>query len=716
MNEFVSRDVDGSRDTSGVKNLASFVIKVSERLPKTMYSNASILLPLLSCGNYVIRNAVINSLGELCVAFAKQSESPQGESYNETTRNTFLTLLEERIYDVTAFTRSCCLKVWTRLCEMNAIPISRVLPVTKVAIGRLSDKSAIVRKSAARYLQIVASCGLFGHDLSLTACQRRFEDAKAKLVQCEISEQTQAQRVLDGNVEEEEEVQDFSNARKSQAKIVEFYESLVKFVEMFEECSNTICSMLHSVNSTDVIEALRLIAVLHEERLEGVDIAAQAMLELVWSSKQEYRKAVVDTFLRLHIDGIPTLVSCARLISATLESSVGSLASLKAVIGVLQKEQRIPTTLNAMLWKLVRSEQDAKAISKSVFSSFSSNSNNNKDEEMMTRQVRQGALAVVSMMCAADPSLALRGGRLQSVLKIALSTEALSSRPDWILVEYACEILQSVRVEELSTRLVDTILKSISSVLLFGLTSSSSSAIIKECDDSWYAAAEQSMNAAMSMCVLPSASNVVESTNDVETIRRPEVFFGDIVRLMIENVFEVSTTKEKSTIETWKLGHAIFVAGQVAVKVLIRAESLASLAKEIRVTRASHDLKKAKDGSGENEDDAIARQLGLHASSDFREDEHVASIAREGIVGRQLLGVFCPLLVRLVSNESGLYVFFFFLFFSYVLSHSYTHIQVQQRDHTSWSCNDIVLQVHVCESSILRETTSLAFYRSPAKI
>ena len=713
MNEFVSRDVDGSRDTSGVKNLASFVIKVSERLPKTMYSNASILLPLLSCGNYVIRNAVINSLGELCVAFAKQSESPQGESYNETTRNTFLTLLEERIYDVTAFTRSCCLKVWTRLCEMNAIPISRVLPVTKVAIGRLSDKSAIVRKSAARYLQIVASCGLFGHDLSLTACQRRFEDAKAKLVQCEISEQTQAQRVLDGNVEEE--VQDFSNARKSQAKIVEFYESLVKFVEMFEECSNTICSMLHSVNSTDVIEALRLIAVLHEERLEGVDIAAQAMLELVWSSKQEYRKAVVDTFLRLHIDGIPTLVSCARLISATLESSVGSLASLKAVIGVLQKEQRIPTTLNAMLWKLVRSEQDAKAISKSVFSSFSSNSNNNKDEEMMTRQVRQGALAVVSMMCAADPSLALRGGRLQSVLKIALSTEALSSRPDWILVEYACEILQSVRVEELSTRLVDTILKSISSVLLFGLTSSSSSAIIKECDDSWYAAAEQSMNAAMSMCVLPSASNVVESTNDVETIRRPEVFFGDIVRLMIENVFEVSTTKEKSTIETWKLGHAIFVAGQVAVKVLIRAESLASLAKEIRVTRASHDLKKAKDGSGENEDDAIARQLGLHASSDFREDEHVASIAREGIVGRQLLGVFCPLLVRLVSNESGLYVFFFF-FFSYVLSHSYTHIQVQQRDYTSWSCNDIVLQVHVCESSILRETTSLAFYRSPAKI
>ena len=166
------------------------------------------------------------------------------------------------------------------------------------------------------------------------------------------------------------------------------------------------------------------------------------------------------------------------------------------------------------------------------------------------------------------------------------------------------------------------------------------------------------MNAAMCMCVLPSATDVVEKeSTESKNLRRPEEFFGNIVRCMIESVFsETSSTDKVPTIETWKLAHAIFVVGQVAVKVLIRAESLASLAKEIRVARASHELKKAKDGDGENKDDAIARQLGLHASSDFREDEHVASIAREGIIGRQLLGVFAPLLVRLVSNESGLYV------------------------------------------------------------
>ena len=379
----------------------------------------------------MIRNAVINSLGELCVAFATKATS-SGESYNEATRNTFLTLLKERMYDVTAFTRSCCLKMWTRLCEMNAIPISRVLPVTEIAIGRLSDKSAIVRKSAARYLQTVASCGLFGHDLGMLLCAfssySHINKQNVVQVSRHAKNDSRMQRrnshnvkhrnnllhrkVLDGE-DAKENGEELSNARKSQAKIVEFYESLVCFVKMFEESSETICNMLHSENSTDVIEALRLIAVLHEERLEGVNFAAQAMLELVWSSNQEHRKAVVNTFLRLHVDGIPTLLSCARLISATLESSAGTLASLKAVIGILQKEQRIPTTLIAMLWKLVRSEEDAKVIAKSVFS---------KSEENEVRQVRQGALAVVSMMCAADPSLALRGGRLQSVLKIALST------------------------------------------------------------------------------------------------------------------------------------------------------------------------------------------------------------------------------------------------------------------------------------------------------
>ena len=36
MKEFVSGDVDGSRDTSGIKNLAAFITRVSEGLPKMM--------------------------------------------------------------------------------------------------------------------------------------------------------------------------------------------------------------------------------------------------------------------------------------------------------------------------------------------------------------------------------------------------------------------------------------------------------------------------------------------------------------------------------------------------------------------------------------------------------------------------------------------------------------------------------------------------------
>ena len=179
---------------------------------------------------------------------------------------------------------------------------------------------------------------------------------------------------------------------------------------------------------------------------------------------------------------------------------------------------------------------------------------------------------------------------------------------------------------------------------------------------------------------------------------------------MIESVFsETSSTDKVPTIETWKLAHAIFVVGQVAVKVLIRAESLASLAKrEIRVARASHELKKAKDGDGENKDDAIARQLGLHASSDFREDEHVASIAREGIIGRQLLGVFAPLLVRLVSNESGLYVVLSFPLNDQITHNSNT-CNRYDNESTLRGAAMISFCKFMCVSRTFLETTSLLF-------
>ena len=290
------------------------------------------------------------------------------------------------MYDVTAL-RIVLSQDVDRLCEMNTIPISRVLPVTEIAIGRLSDKSAIVKKvlhvifkpshhvvclDMTGYVVVCTSYFfLQTKRTGLTACEKRFEDAKTKLTQCEASEQSLAQKVLDGE-DTKENGEELSNARKSQAKIVEFYESLVCFVKMFEESSETICNMLHSENSTDVIEALRLIAVLHEERLEGVNFAAQAMLELVWSSNQEHRKAVVNVSTSSRGRNSNSPVMCKTHL-CYVGVQCGNSRLFESCDWYSSKRATYSHNTHCNVWKLVRSEEDAKVIAKSVFSKSEEN-------------------------------------------------------------------------------------------------------------------------------------------------------------------------------------------------------------------------------------------------------------------------------------------------------------------------------------------------------
>ena len=57
-------------------------------------------------------------------------------------------LLVERVHDTSAFTRARVLNTWATMAEAKAIPLSHWLVVTDLAIGRLHDKGALVRKAA----------------------------------------------------------------------------------------------------------------------------------------------------------------------------------------------------------------------------------------------------------------------------------------------------------------------------------------------------------------------------------------------------------------------------------------------------------------------------------------------------------------------------------------------------------------------------------------
>ena len=59
-----------------------------------------------------------------------------------------LGLLLERVRDTSAHVRSRVLATWAWLCQQKAVPLGHWNAVTQLAVGRLQDKSSIVRKSA----------------------------------------------------------------------------------------------------------------------------------------------------------------------------------------------------------------------------------------------------------------------------------------------------------------------------------------------------------------------------------------------------------------------------------------------------------------------------------------------------------------------------------------------------------------------------------------
>jgi hypothetical protein len=63
-------------------------------------------------------------------------------------RESLLDILVERVHDVNYYTRANVLEVWLSLCNDGAIPVRRYGAVAELALDRLKDKTANVRRHA----------------------------------------------------------------------------------------------------------------------------------------------------------------------------------------------------------------------------------------------------------------------------------------------------------------------------------------------------------------------------------------------------------------------------------------------------------------------------------------------------------------------------------------------------------------------------------------
>lgn len=97
----------------------------------------------MNIDQYIIRNAIVDLIGN-SIIYMHNNESVDSRY----TRDTLLDILQERVHDIHAFTRSNCLKVIEQVFTEESLPLNRIVTMTALAGDRMKDKSSFVRKSA----------------------------------------------------------------------------------------------------------------------------------------------------------------------------------------------------------------------------------------------------------------------------------------------------------------------------------------------------------------------------------------------------------------------------------------------------------------------------------------------------------------------------------------------------------------------------------------
>jgi len=98
--------------------------------------------------------------------------------------------------------------------------------------------------------------------------------------------------------------------------------------------------------------------------------------------------------------------------------------------------------------------------------------------------------------------------------------------------------------------------------------------------------------------------------------------------------------------------------GQIALNLLVYTEALSG---SVRRANAKKSLKKqeeadkakAQKANDSQEDDAIEAELGIAAEAEAENERKLAEISENEILGRGLISVYAPLLLRIVGNEGG---------------------------------------------------------------
>lgn len=174
MIEQILEGLDDSADGATIKNVSSFLTELGSIAPVLLMPFVrDIASDVLGLESYQLRICILQLMSEI-VCSELTGEDLQLEQ--KEIRDEYLEHIYFHIHDVNAHVRSKAVGLWTHIKNHDAVPVIWLSPVMKVVVGRLEDKSALVRKNAIHLMTSFLERNPFASKLSLEELEKRYDE------------------------------------------------------------------------------------------------------------------------------------------------------------------------------------------------------------------------------------------------------------------------------------------------------------------------------------------------------------------------------------------------------------------------------------------------------------------------------------------------------------------------------------------------------------
>lgn len=451
----ISNKEFNSNDTKGPKSVSSFIIKLSELVPRLVIKQMTMLAKQLDSESYTLRSSLIEVCGNMIAHLSTQEERSEN---HKSQLNAFFDVLEERFLDINPYCRCRAMQVYTRLCELEQKFPKRRQKAAELACRSLEDKSSHVRRNAIKLLGTLIKTHPFtvlhGAQLSRKDWQERLDKVDAELDALKppvgepglgedkanstalVDEPTQLEspqkprEMTDEEkaaaVQKAQEDAATSEAIEKLTLTKRYYTDALKFIEVLHEATSTVCQLLGSKNKSEVIEAMDYLEIGNAYNIEDNMVGIRRMMRLIWTKGNSdegkgVQSHLIDCYRRLFFEAPDSFtpndaaIYIARnMISLTSGTTPAELTSLEQLLATMMKGGMISDRVITKLWEVYGFQK-----------------------REISRSQRRGAIIVLGMLATASPEIVV--GEMETMLRTGLGSHG---RSDLQLAKYTCIALR----------------------------------------------------------------------------------------------------------------------------------------------------------------------------------------------------------------------------------------------------------------------------------